>query len=170
LADLQDSSPDPFSFQNRTPDDPRYGWLEVGDVVTIPWEPGGEEQVPDPTAPQEVRDLDGNLWYVAGWNQVKTNEQARKNRGLKPGEDPSLAYEGYKDNEQERLPNSLDPNHPPVSNHVFGLAIDASVPWGEHAWGKRAVETITKFKLQRPIDAGNPYGPSAAEHWHFEKL
>ena len=27
------------SIKNRTPDDPQYGWLEVGDVINVPWLP-----------------------------------------------------------------------------------------------------------------------------------
>ncbi|HEY5895499.1 MAG TPA: DUF4157 domain-containing protein [Chthoniobacterales bacterium] len=177
LAQLIAANPDLPNIKNRTPDDPRYGWLDIGDVITIPWEAGGEENVPDPTAPLEVRDLDNNLWYVAGWAQEETNAQARKNRGLKPGEDPSLAYEGYGISEKERLPNSLDPTHPPISEHVFGLAMDVRIPWSEKTWrgnpdfwADSVAETIKSFQLQRPIDASNPYGPSEAEPWHFEKL
>lgn len=177
LAQLIAANPDHPNIKNRTPDDPRYGWLDIGDVINIPWETGGEGTVPDPTAKQEVRDLDNNLWYVAGWTQAETNEQARKNRGLKPGENPSLAYEGYEITEKERLPNSLDPTHPPVSAHVFGLAMDVRIPWSEKTWkghpdfwADSVAETIKHFQLQRPIDASNPYGPSEAEPWHFEKL
>jgi hypothetical protein len=177
LAQLIAANPDLPNIKNRTPDDPRYGWLEIGDVINIPWKTGDDGKVPDPTAPQEVRDLDNNLWYVAGWTQAETNDQARKNRGLKSGEDPSLAYEGYEITENKRLPNSLDPTHPPVSSHVFGLAVDARIPWSEKNWkgnpdfwAGSVVETIKRFQLQRPIDASNPYGPSEAEPWHFEKL
>ena len=177
LAQLFAANPDLPNIKNRTPDDPRYGWLEIGDLVNIPWEPGDEKNVPDPTAPQEVRDLDNNLWYTAGWTKAETDDQARNNRGLKPGEDPSLAYEGYEINQKERLPNSLDPTHPPVSSHVFGLAIDAWIRWSKKTWrgnpdywAGSVAETIKRFQLQRPIDASNPYGPGAAEPWHFEKL
>ena len=31
------------------PADPRYGWLDIGDLVSIPWEHGEEKSVPDPT-------------------------------------------------------------------------------------------------------------------------
>ena len=177
LAQLFAANPDLPNIKNRTPADPRYGWLEIGDLVSIPWEHGEEKNVPDPTAPQEVRDLDNNLWYTAGWTKAETDDQARNNRGLKPGEDPSLAYEGYEINQKERLPNSLDPTHPPVSSHVFGLAIDARVRWSQTTWkgnpdfwAASVAETIKRFQLQRPIDASNPYGPAEAEPWHFEKL
>jgi Domain of unknown function (DUF4157) len=185
LAQLIAANPDHPNIKNRTPNDPRYGWLETGDVINIPWETGQERNVPDPTAPQEVRDLDGNLWYVAGWTQAETDAQARKNRGLKPGDDPTLAYEGYKITEPQRLPNSLDPTHPPLSSHIFGLAIDADIPWSENLrekklgrrgpkidpWADSVVETIKSFQLQRPIGkSNNPYGADESEPWHFEKL
>jgi hypothetical protein len=44
------ANPDLPNIKNRTPDDPRYGWLEIGDLVSIPWEHGEEKNVPDPTA------------------------------------------------------------------------------------------------------------------------
>jgi hypothetical protein len=161
------------SIRDRSPDDPRYGWLEIGDVVNIPWAKpdGGNGKAPE----REVRDLDGNLWYVENWTKAETDEQARKNRGVGKGEKLSLAYEGYEVTDPKRLPNSLDPTHPPVSSHVFGLAIDVGITWGRstklpsYAPGWSQSEIFEQFKLHRPIMENNPYGPAAAEPWHFEK-
>src|SRR5262249_36276095 len=147
------------SIWDRSPDDPRYGWLEIGDVVNIPWaKPDGNGKAPK----REVRDLDGNLWYVENWNKAETDEQARKNRGVGKGEKLSLAYEGYEVTDPKRLPNSLDPTHPPVSSHVFGLAIDVGITWGKstklpsYAPGWSQSEIFEQFKLHRPIMENNP--------------
>jgi hypothetical protein len=163
------------SIRDRSPDDPRYAWLDIGDVIKIPWAtPEDGDAGAQPL--REVRDRDDNLWYVEDWNKAETDEQARKNRGIGTGEKLSLAYEGYEVSEPERLPNSLDPTHPPVSSHVYGLAIDATILWSTStklpplAPGWSQSEILDWFKLQRPIMESNPYGPEAAEPWHFEKL
>jgi hypothetical protein len=87
-----------------------------------------------------------------------------------------LAYEGYEIDDPKRLPNSLDAEHPPVSSHVHGFAIDATILWSKStklpalAPGWSISEILDHFKLQRPILEDNPYGPAEAEPWHFEKL
>ena len=163
------------SIRDRSPDDPRYAWLDIGDVINIPWAtPGDGDAGAQPL--REVRDGDENLWYVEDWNKAETDEQARKNRGIGKGEKLSLAYEGYEVSEPKRLPNSLDPTHPPVSAHVYGLAIDAKILWSKSTklppWapGWSISQILDHFKLQRPIMEDNPYGPEEAEPWHFEKL
>jgi hypothetical protein len=151
------------------------GWRS-GTSIKIPWDKEGDVE-PGQQPPMEVRDLDGYLWYSENWTQTETNAQARKNRGIGADEDPSLAYEGYEVSDERRLPNSLDPTHPPVSQHVHGLAIDAEILWSKKTWSgnpnywaESVTAIINTFKLQRPVDASNPYGPSEAEPWHFEKL
>lgn len=174
LEELIAANPQMPSIRDLSPDDPRYGWLEIGDVINIPWakSDGSHGKAPK----KEVRDLDGNLWYVEDWNRAETDEQARKNRAVGKGEKLSLAYEGYEVTDPKRLPNSLDPAHPPLSSHVFGLAIDVGIQWGgstklpSGAWGWSQPEIFEHFKLHRPImEKNNPYGPGAAEPWHFEK-
>ena len=163
------------SIRDRSPDDPRYAWLDIGDVINIPWATTGDGDGGAEPA-REVRDGDDNLWYVEDWNKAETDEQARKNRGIGKDEKLSLAYEGYDVGDPKRLPNSLDPTHPPVSSHVYGLAIDATILWSTStklpplAPGWSRSEILDWFKLQRPIMESNPYGPEAAEPWHFEKL
>jgi len=163
------------SIRDRSPDDPRYAWLDIGDVINIPWAtPGDGDAGAQPL--REVRDGDDNLWYVEDWNKAETDEQARKNREIGKGEKLSLAYEGYEVGDPKRLPNSLDPTHPPVSAHVHGLAIDATILWIKSTklppWapGWSISEILDHFKLQRPIMEDNPYGSAEAEPWHFEKL
>ena len=95
------------SIRDRSPDDPRYAWLDIGDVINIPWDTPGEGDGSG-KVPREVRDGDENLWYVEDWNKAETDEQARKNRGIGKGEKLSLAYEGYEVSDPKRLPNSLD--------------------------------------------------------------
>lgn len=163
------------SIRDRSPDDPRYAWLDIGDVINIPWDTPGEGDGSGKVL-REVRDGDENLWYVEDWNKAETDEQARKNRGIGKGEKLSLAYEGYEVGEPKRLPNSSDPTHPPVSAHVHGLAIDATILWIKSTklppWapGWSISQILDHFKLQRPIMEDNPYGPAEAEPWHFEKL
>src|SRR5262245_10425665 len=36
------------NIRNCTPDDPQFGWLEIGDVINIPWTMSG---TPTPSAP-----------------------------------------------------------------------------------------------------------------------
>src|SRR5262249_5699903 len=36
------------NIRNRKPDDPQFGWLEIGDVINIPWTMSG---TPAPSAP-----------------------------------------------------------------------------------------------------------------------
>jgi hypothetical protein len=163
------------SIRDRSPDDPRYGWLDIGDRVMVPWDETGDG-AEGGQAPKEVRDQDGNVWYVEGWGKAETDEQARKNRRLGKDEKLSLAYEGYDVGDPRRLPNTSDSTHPPVSAHVYGLAIDATIRWSDTtklpAWapGWSQEQIIERFGLQRPIMENNPYGPEEAEPWHFEKL
>ena len=163
------------SIRDRSPDDPRYAWLDIGDVINIPWDtPGDGDAGAQPL--REVTDKDDNLWYVEGWGKAETDEQARKNRGIGKGEKLSLAYEGYEVSDPKRPPNSLDPTHPPVSAHVYGLAIDATILWikstklpaGAPGWSISQI--LDHFGLQRPIMENNPYESAEAEPWHFEKL
>jgi hypothetical protein len=37
LDQLFEANRDHPNIKNRTPNDPRYGWLEVGDVINVPW-------------------------------------------------------------------------------------------------------------------------------------
>jgi hypothetical protein len=39
LDQLIAANQDHPNIKNRTPDDPQYGWLEVGDVINVPWLP-----------------------------------------------------------------------------------------------------------------------------------
>ena len=53
LDQLIAANPDHPNIKNRTPDDPRYGWLEIGDVVNIPWMTSGTpaSSAPSPSIP-----------------------------------------------------------------------------------------------------------------------
>lgn len=48
LDQLIAANPDHPNIRNRTPDDPQFGWLEIGDVINIPWTMSG---TPTPSAP-----------------------------------------------------------------------------------------------------------------------
>ena len=48
LDQLIAANQDHPNIKNRTPDDPQYGWLEVGDVINIPW---GTWGTPVPSTP-----------------------------------------------------------------------------------------------------------------------
>ena len=53
LDQLIVANPDHPNIKNRTPDDPQYGWLEIGDVINIPWVTSGTPapSVPLPSTP-----------------------------------------------------------------------------------------------------------------------
>ncbi|UCF91847.1 MAG: DUF4157 domain-containing protein [Desulfobacterales bacterium] len=115
----------------------------------------------------EVRDMDGNLWYVSGWTLEQTKANAVKNWG---GGKISLAYEGYEVGDPYRIPNTQDPKKPIVSSHAYGQAMDVWPLWIKDAWDAEHDKVIKSYGLTRPIDSSNPYGPSEAELWHYEKL
>ena len=48
LDQLIAANQDHPNIKNRTPDDPQYGWLEIGDVINIPWVTSG---TPVPSEP-----------------------------------------------------------------------------------------------------------------------
>ena len=127
-----------------------------------------QAHLPSPgKAGDEVRDEDGLLWYVRDWTLEQAKAQAVMNwRGGKI----NLAYEGYAVGEKGRDPNTKDPNKPPVSQHVYGKAMDVWPPWKKKdEWDAAHNRVIKLYGLKRPIDSKNPYGSQAAEHWHFEK-
>ena len=53
LDQLIAANQDHPNIKNRTPDDPQYGWLEIGDVINIPWVTSGTPapSVPLPSTP-----------------------------------------------------------------------------------------------------------------------
>ena len=53
LDQLIAANPDHPNIKDRTPDDPQYGWLEIGDVINIPWVTSGTPapSVPLPSTP-----------------------------------------------------------------------------------------------------------------------
>ncbi|UCF91854.1 MAG: DUF4157 domain-containing protein [Desulfobacterales bacterium] len=124
----------------------------------------------------EVIDADGNLWYVRGWTLAQTKDNAKKiyTDKDKGNGDPliPLAYEGYEVGDPRRHPNTNNPNMPIVSSHVYGQAIDLSrrrMPWKKDPWDPEHERVIHSYSLARPVNSSSPYGPTAAEFWHYEK-
>jgi hypothetical protein len=99
----------------------------------------------------EGKDLDGNLWWKAGWSQA---EAIRNAESIWSG---ARAYEGYKPGDPRRLPN-LDTTN--SSQHCIGEAVDVKIRWRNgDGWHAEANALVDSFGLHRP-EAGEP--------WHFE--
>ena len=137
------------------------------------------------------RDIDGNIWYKSEWEdfylkmlsfvgmiggsyvnnlqvELQAKLQAQENaKNALPGYSiTSLAFEGYEANDPRRAPNT---NDVPVSQHVYGQAVDLGIDWSKFGgeWSGQAKEQVTKYNLDRPITPGRfpGYNP---ESWHVE--
>jgi hypothetical protein len=67
LDQLIAANPDHPNIKNRTPDDPQYGWLEVGDVINVPWLPPAERLPSTGFTPPETSELPAS---PAPWQDV----------------------------------------------------------------------------------------------------
>ncbi len=76
----------------------------------------------------------------------------------------NYAYEGYPIGASHRLPNTTDV---PVSQHVYGLAVDIDGDWLVDPWSEEVNALVEKFGLVRPFSLGN-VPESREEWWHFE--
>jgi hypothetical protein len=134
------------------------------------------------------KDEDGNLWYDPEWEKDlptgkdhKLNKEGREKlwvkiiANAKKHWNGALAAEGYALSDSRSKPNV----HKKQSNHVFGNAMDISIPWKSGATfqipgdaskktytiidGKQgdnaANRLIAHFKLSRPVKN---------EAWHFQ--
>jgi hypothetical protein len=86
------------SIKNRTPDDPQYAWLNIGDVINVPWlppldgRPGpGEDETEEPI---EEAPPDG----------AKEPEDTRKAKNIRFSELESESYRGF---DPTTRPNTL---------------------------------------------------------------
>ena len=94
----------------------------------------------------------------------------------------SYAQEGYPPGDPRRLPNSDDV---PVSNHVYGLAVDIVGWWSDDPddiWGLPITNIAQQFRLDRPFTEAYVNEQNAqlardngrtrlqAEFWHFEPI
>ena len=129
----------------------------------------------------EVRDEDNNVWYRRGWSREDTEANARKLYDNGKNKKPP-AFEGYDVKDERRAPNipsnSINPNRPPLSKHVFGEAMDVGTFWNSSIdggkgdeWSDLANATVEKFFLNRPLNRSDPYGygEDGVENWHYEK-
>jgi hypothetical protein len=94
----------------------------------------------------------------------------------------SYAQEGYPPGDPRRLPNS---NDVPMSNHVYGLAVDIVGWWSDDPddiWGSPITSIARQFRLDRPFTEAYVNEQNAqlaryngrtrlqAEFWHFEPI
>lgn len=111
------------------------------------------------------RDDDGNIWLSPDWDCAKNAQASAASCPLvlsnaRKLAAPGVAYarEGYQSRNSRRWPNRVDI---PVSDHVYGTAIDLNVAWSRlgDPWSKEANTLIERFGLFRPYKD---------EAWHVE--
>jgi hypothetical protein len=97
LDQLFEANRDHPNIKNRTPNDPQYGWLEVGDVINVPWLtpsdrlPGiGDGEIDEPIEEPPVRG--------------EEPEDARKAKNVRFSELESESYRGF---DPTTRPNTL---------------------------------------------------------------
>ena len=121
-------------------------------------------------------DMDGNVWFSEEWDngndrvlerKVKVNAWEKGSQScfvsfweICFGNNLIYALEGYSTGDPRRTPNI---SNVPISNHVFGLAVDLS--WKD-VEDSVIGETAAKHDLFRPL----LYFKESPENWHFEPI
>jgi len=103
------------------------------------------------------KDEDGNIWWKAEWDGLPDAQALTKAKAhAKTLWSGAYAAEGYPAGDSKRLPCNCSKGR---SNHLFGNAIDAKIPWTGGAWSTDAKTRVDNAGLKRPV---------SSESWHFE--